>query len=83
MMKQLWPIEKRERKKKLFIADRGNSRVVIWDELPYPREEEKADEEFEELQVDDENMLIGDDDDDDFFDDEEEEEVPPGELPSA
>ena len=46
------------------------------------KEEEKADDEFEELQVDDENLLIGDDDDDEFFEDEEED-VPPGELPSA
>ena len=68
---------------KLFIADRGNSRVVVWDELPYPKEEEEDEEEFEELQVDDENLLIGDDDDDDFFDEDEEDEVPPGELPSA
>ena len=67
---------------KLFIADRGNSRIVIWNQLPYPKEEEKDDEEFEELQVDDENLLIGDDDEDDFFDDDEDE-VPPGELPSV
>ena len=67
---------------KLFIADRGNSRVMVWDQLPYPKEEDKADEEFEELVVDDENLLIGDDDEDDFLDDEEDE-VPPGELPSV
>ena len=69
---------------KLFICDRGNSRIVVWDELPFPKEEQEE-EEFEELRVDDENLLIGDDDDeeDDFFDEEEEEEVPPGELPSA
>jgi hypothetical protein len=67
---------------KLFIADRGNSRVMVWDQLPYPKEEDKADEEFEELIVDDENLLIGDDDEDDFLDDEEDE-VPPGELPSV
>jgi hypothetical protein len=69
---------------KLFIADRGNSRVVVWDELPHPKEEEKDEEEFEELQVDDENLLIGDDEDDDFFDeDEEDDEAPSGELPSV
>ncbi len=67
---------------KLFIADRGNSRVMVWDQLPYPKEEDKADEEFEELQVDDENLLIGDDDEDDLFDDDEDE-APPGELPSV
>ena len=67
---------------KLFIADRGNSRVVVWNELPYPKEEEDEEEEFEELIVDDENMLIGEDDEEeeDFYEDEE---VPPGELPSA
>ena len=41
-----------------------------------------TEEEFEALQVDDENMLIGDDEDDDLYDDDEED-VPPGELPSA
>jgi DNA-binding beta-propeller fold protein YncE len=59
---------------KLFICDRGNSRIVVWDKLPYPREEKEEDE-FEELKVEDENLLIGDDDDDEddsFFDEEEE-----------
>ena len=66
---------------RLFICDRGNSRIVVWNELPYPKEEE-VEEEFEELRVDDENSLIGEEEDeDDLF--EEEEEVPPGELPSA
>lgn len=76
--------EEPQPKFKLFIADRGNARVMVWDKLPYPKEEDNENEEFEELQVDDENLLIGDDDDDeedDFF--EEEEETPPGELPSA
>ena len=76
--------EEPQPKFKLFIADRGNSRVVVWDELPHPKEEEKDEEEFEELQVDDENLLIGDDeDDDDFMDEDEEDEVQPGELPSV
>ena len=66
---------------KLFICDRGNSRIVVWNELPYPKEA-KEEEEYEELMVDDENLLIGDEEDDDF-DDEEEEETPSGELPSA
>jgi hypothetical protein len=76
--------EEPQPKFKLFICDRGNSRVVVWNELPYPKEEENPEEEFDELVVDDENLLIGEDDDedeDDFFD--EEEETPPGELPSA
>ena len=74
--------EEPQPKFKLFICDRGNSRIVIWDELPYPKEE-KEEEEFEELVVEDENLLIGDDDEEDDFFEEEEEEVPPGELPSA
>lgn len=76
--------EEPQPKFKLFICDRGNSRVVIWNELPYPKEEEDDEEEFEELVVDDENLLIGEDDeddeDDDFLDEGEEE---TGELPSA
>ena len=64
---------------KLFICDRGNARVVVWDKLPYNKEEE-AEEEFEELKVDDENLLIGEEDDDD---DEGDDEMPPGALPSA
>ena len=75
--------EEPQPKFKLFICDRGNARVVVWNELPYPKEEEEEDE-FDELRVDDEDELIGDEeDDDDFFEEEEEEEVPPGELPSA
>lgn len=48
---------------KLFIADRGNSRVVIWEEIPEPP---KKDEEEEEERYDfqeDENVLMGEDDD--------------------
>ena len=55
--------EEPQPKFKLFIADRGNSRVLIWDELPYPKEEEKADDEFEELHGDrqfaDDASLVG------------------------
>ncbi len=75
--------EEPQPKFKLFICDRSNSRVVVWNKLPYPKEEEEE-EEFEELKVDDENLLIGEeedeDDDDDIFD---AEETPPGELPPA
>ena len=74
--------EEPQPKFRLFICDRGNSRVVVWNELPYPKEE-KEEEEFEELKVDDENMLIGDEEDDDDFFEDEEEETPTGELPSA
>ncbi len=67
---------------KLYIADRGNSRIVIWDELPYPKEVEEEDEELDnELEMDDPNALIGEDDEDDFITEEEEE--PPEEVPSV
>ncbi len=72
-------VEEPQPKFRLFICDRGNSRIMVWNELPYPKEEEEE-EEFEELKVDDENLLIGEEEDDL---EEEEEEVPPGELPSA
>jgi DNA-binding beta-propeller fold protein YncE len=72
--------EEPQPKFKLFICDRGNSRIVVWNELPYPKEEKEEDE-FEELRVDDENLLIGDEEDDDFYD--EDDETPAGELPSA
>ncbi len=74
--------EEPQPKFRLFICDRGNSRIAAWNELPYPKEEEEE-EEFEELIVEDENLLIGDDEDEDDFFEEEEEEVPPGELPSV
>ena len=72
--------EEPQPKFKLFICDRGNSRIVVWNELPYPKEEKEEDE-FEELRIDDENLLIGDEEDDEFYD--EEDETPAGELPSA
>ena len=68
---------------KLYVADRGNSRVVVWDELPYPKEEEEDDDELDnELDMDDPNALIGEDDEEDFLTEEEEEE-PPEEVPSV
>jgi len=75
--------EEPQPKFKLFICDRGNSRVVIWNELPYPKEEEDEEEEFEELVVDDENLLIGEDDEDDEEYEDDEETPPPGELLSS
>jgi hypothetical protein len=56
---------------KLYIADRGNSRVVVWNELPNPpqSEEDQEDDVFD-VDMDDPDTLIGDeDDDDDFFGD--------------
>ena len=65
---------------KLFIADRGNSRIVVWNELPIISNEEDIDED-EQIEVEDPNLLIGDDDDD--YLDEEDEEGSSKELPSV
>ena len=65
---------------KLFIADRGNSRVVVWNELPIISNEEDIDED-EQIEVEDPNLLIGDDDDD--YLDEEDEEGSSKELPAV
>lgn len=68
---------------KLYIADRGNSRVVIWDELPEPpQEEEKEEKEDEEHPAYEQEELMGDDDDD-FMDEEEEQDELPEEAPSV
>jgi hypothetical protein len=64
---------------KLFIADRGNSRVVVWNELPIISNEEDVDED-EQIEVEDPNLLIGDDDD---YLDEEDEDGSAKELPSV
>ena len=66
---------------KLFIADRGNSRVVVWNELPVFAEEEDEDEEDDGIEVEDPNLLIGEDEDDDYSVDEED--ISPEELPSV
>jgi len=60
---------------KLFIADRGNSRVVVWNELPVRPTEEEEDED-DQIEIEDPNLLIGDDD-------EEDEDDSPEELPSV
>jgi hypothetical protein len=71
---------------KLYIADRGNSRVVVWNELPNsPKGEVEEDEEdMYEFEVDDPNLPIGEDEEEDYFlgegeeeaEDSSEEEVP-------
>jgi len=69
---------------KLFIADRGNSRVAVWNELPIMAEEE--DEEQDDfIEIEDANLLIGEDEDDDYLGDEDEDgqATPPEELPSV
>ena len=66
---------------KLFIADRGNSRVVVWNELPIPSTEEDEGED-DQIEVEDPNLLIGEDEDD-YSVDEEDEDGSPEELPSA
>ena len=66
---------------KLFIADRGNSRVVVWNELPILSKEEDEDDD-DEIEIEDSNLLIGEDEDEDYSVDEEED-SPPKELPSV
>ena len=66
---------------KLFIADRGNSRVVVWNELPVPSIEEDEDED-DEIEVEDPNLLIGEEEDD-YSVDEEDEDGSQEELPSV
>jgi hypothetical protein len=69
---------------KLFIADRGNSRVAVWNELPImPEEEDKEQDDF--IEIEDDNLLIGEDEDDDYLGDEDEDDqtTPPEELPSV
>lgn len=71
---------------KLYIADRGNSRVVVWDELPGgpDQAEEEDEEDLDEIEMDDPNLPIGEDDDeDDYFLEEGEEEEPSEEVPSV
>ena len=67
---------------KLFIADRGNSRVVVWNELPISQNEEDEDE-GDYIEIEDDNLLIGEDDDDDYATDEEDEDGSTEELPSV
>ncbi len=80
--------EETKPKFKLYVADRGNSRVAIWDELP-PAPQTEEDEEEDEMLQDDPHALIGEDiEDEDYWDDEEEEEGegeegPPKEIPSV
>ena len=61
---------------KLFIADRGNSRVAVWNALPIPPTDEGEGDEGDQIEVEDPNLLIGDDD-------EEDEDDSPEELPSV
>ncbi|MEE9258472.1 MAG: NHL repeat-containing protein [Nitrospinaceae bacterium] len=66
---------------KLYIADRANSRVLVWDELPEsPKSEEKLEDEGGEWDMDDPDQLLGEDDEDDYLIEEGEEEQE-GELP--
>jgi len=62
---------------KLFICDRGNSRVVMWEELPESNKEGKS-EEIDHPTIEDPELLMGSDDD--FLDDDEEEEEAQKEL---
>ncbi len=62
---------------KLYICDRGNSRVVIWEELPESNRDGKQ-EEIDHPPIENPELLMGNDDD--FMDDEEEDEEAPKEL---
>ena len=62
---------------RLYICDRGNSRLVIWDELPDSNKDGKH-EEIDHPAIEDPELLMGRDDD--FMDDEEEDEEAPKEL---
>ncbi|MDA0692583.1 MAG: NHL repeat-containing protein [Nitrospinae bacterium] len=59
---------------KLYVADRGNARIVIWDELPPSPKAAEEEEDMQYLVQDDPQALIGEDDEDDDFWAEEEEE---------
>jgi hypothetical protein len=61
---------------KIFIADRGNSRVVVWNELPILPTDESEGGEDDHIEIEDPNLLIGDGD-------EEDEDDSPEELPSV
>ena len=61
---------------KLFIADRGNSRVAVWNELPIPLTHESEGDKDDQIEIEDPNLLIGDDV-------EEDEDDAPEELPSV
>jgi len=56
---------------RLYICDRGNSRIVVWEDLPEKIGKTKR-EEIDHPDIDDPELLMGDDDD--FMDDEEDEE---------
>ncbi len=69
---------------RLWICDRGNSRVVVWEELPIPPSERDLVEDEDDIppEFEDPELLMGYDEDfedDDEFEDEDEEK----ELPSA
>ncbi len=63
---------------RIWICDRGNSRVVVWETLPNPPGQDDDDEDLDDLppEVEDNELLMGydedfEDDDDDFDDDDE------------
>lgn len=60
---------------RLFICDRGNSRVVIWEELPDARSNVEE-EEMDHPAIEDPELLMGNDDDFMDDDDEDEDEAP-------
>ena len=63
---------------KLYVCDRGNSRIVIWDELPLAPDADKEEEEDPDKIVYESEELMGDDDD--YMDDDDDDD-PPGSMP--
>ncbi|MFQ5482180.1 MAG: hypothetical protein ACE5ER_05425 [Nitrospinaceae bacterium] len=72
-------LEDEEDPGRLWVCDRGNSRVVVWDELPEPKEEEAEDKDNLPPPVEDPELLMGYDED--FEEDDEEDEV--REIPTS
>lgn len=53
---------------KLYIADRGNSRIAIWNELPNsPKSDEDEEVLDNDIDIEDPNMFVGEDDGDDYL----------------
>jgi DNA-binding beta-propeller fold protein YncE len=80
--------EEEKPKFKLYVADRGNARITVWDELPHAPKSEEDEEDMGYLIEDDPHALIGEDEgDDDFWAEEEEEgqeeDGPSKEIPST
>ncbi|PIQ97296.1 MAG: hypothetical protein COV67_04985 [Nitrospinae bacterium CG11_big_fil_rev_8_21_14_0_20_56_8] len=65
---------------RLYICDRGNSRILVWNQIPFPATEASPDLE-ETIEIDHPDTLIGDDDD--WYDEEESGEEPTEKIPAV